>query len=222
MVVMAQQYQKQRALSCTFYYVSPHKSKGVVLIVALVMLLVMTSLGVTTMSGSVLQERISSNHRQQAIAQANAEAALLSAESFLNSLSGGADNILMLENIQAGFGGAAPDNGLYVTQVFGDGTGRTNLFATLTDSNSWNNAADSMDVTATPGNVFDIALQNGNSVGNNPPRAIIQYLGCEVEASNCVAGSSTGVFSFRIVAIGWGEDANAFSVLQGLYLSKQP
>jgi type IV pilus assembly protein PilX len=222
---MTQQYQKQRVLPCTFHYVSPHKSKGLVLIVALLMLLVMTSLGVTTMSGSVLQERISSNHRQQAIAQANAEAALLSAESFLNSLSGGADNILMLQDIRDSFGGAAtPANGLYVAlgQEFGNGTERTNLFATLTDSGSWGNDADSMDVTNTPGNVFDIALQNGNSVVNNPPRAVIQYLGCEVDIADCVAGSSTGVFSFRIVAIGWGEDANAFSVLQGLYLSKQP
>ena len=100
---------------------------------------------------------------------------------------------------------------------FTNGNGPFGLFANITDESSWN-AANSIDTTAMPG-AFDIALQNVAIA----PRVIIQYLGCESsDVDDCKAATNNGYFSFRIVAIGWADDANAYSVLQAIYLSKQP
>jgi type IV pilus assembly protein PilX len=192
--------------------------KGVTLIIALVMLLVMTSLGVTTMSGSVLQERIASNHRQQYIARANAEAALLSAESYLNTLpAGGVGEKLTLSDIEGDFGVVAV--GLYTTKVV-NGFGPVNLAFDVTNDANWDNL-NSIEVSNTvPPAQFSIALQNP---GARLPRVIVQYLGCEGTAEECDATHDDydPYFSFRIVAIGWGTDINAYSVLQAIYLSKQ-
>lgn len=194
--------------------------KGVTLIIALVMLLVMTSLGVTTMSGSILQERIASNHRQQYIARANAEAALLSAESFLNALpSAGVGEKLTLTDIEGTFG--VPAVGLYTTKVV-NGFGPVNLFASLTDEANWDNlnSIEVSNIVSVPPAQFSIALQNP---GASLPRVIVQYLGCEATADECNTAHDDydPYFSFRIVAIGWGTDPNAYSVLQAIYVSKQ-
>jgi type IV pilus assembly protein PilX len=205
------------------------KNKGVILIVALVMLLVMTTIGVTTMSGSTLQERMAANYREQAVAQINAEAALLSGEQFLNALAGG-DGRLTLAEIEAVFGVVDGDGntpqGLYSTKVI-NAVGPFPLFANVSNAASWTNAnsANSIDTTATSaplggGGSFDITLQNTVI----PPRIAIEYLGCEAEyCSPSQAGYDVDqlYYSFRIVAIGWASNINTYSVLQGMYLSRQ-
>jgi type IV pilus assembly protein PilX len=196
------------------------KNKGVILIVALVMLLVMTTIGVTTMSGSTLQERMASNYREQAVAQINAEAALLSGEQFLNALAGG-DGRLTLAEIEAVFGVVDGDanapQGLYSTKVI-NAVGPFPLFANVSNAASWTND-NSIDTTATLdplGGNFDITLQNTVIA----PRIAIEYLGCE--ASECSSGADPDLYyAFRIVAIGWASNINTYSVLQGMYLSRQ-
>lgn len=58
----------------------PQHQKGAVLIVGLIMLLVMTLISVSSMSGSVLEERMSTNFKDRQIAFQAAEAALRQGE----------------------------------------------------------------------------------------------------------------------------------------------
>lgn len=61
-----------------------HKQRGAALFVALIILLVLTLIGVTSMSGSTLQERMAGNMRDVNLAFQAAEAALRDGETLLN------------------------------------------------------------------------------------------------------------------------------------------
>jgi type IV pilus assembly protein PilX len=63
----------------------PHQ-KGTVLLVAMIMLLVMTLLGINSMRGTALEERMAGNWRDQNIALQAAEAALRDAERSLPNM----------------------------------------------------------------------------------------------------------------------------------------
>ena len=62
---------------------SKQKQQGATLIIALVILLVMTAVGIATMRSSNLQQQMSSNNRQQSLARHAAEFALRDAERWL-------------------------------------------------------------------------------------------------------------------------------------------
>lgn len=62
-----------------------HRQQGAALIIALVILLLMTLIGVTAMQTTVLQERMAGNLRDRNIAFQAAEAALRDAERFLQA-----------------------------------------------------------------------------------------------------------------------------------------
>lgn len=61
------------------------KEKGIALLVALVLLLMMSLLGVASMRGTILEERMAGNWRDQNIAMQAAEAALREGESFFET-----------------------------------------------------------------------------------------------------------------------------------------
>ena len=63
---------------------SDKKQRGVALVVALIVLVVMTGVGITMMSGATLQERMASNNRELTRARLAAESALRQAEATLN------------------------------------------------------------------------------------------------------------------------------------------
>jgi type IV pilus assembly protein PilX len=65
-------------------YSSKHMQKGAILIVALVMLLLLTVIGISSMRGTTLQERMASNMRDQNMALQAAESSLRKAESVLD------------------------------------------------------------------------------------------------------------------------------------------
>jgi type IV pilus assembly protein PilX len=213
----------------------PAAQQGVILIVALVMLLVMTSLGVTTMSGSILQERIANNSRQQFVARSNAEAAMRSAESFLDNLSGGSGSDMQYNDFVLSFaddsvnpGTPAAIPGFYFRQTLNFLPPLPLLPAVapvllsdqgdMSNSGSWllgsNSNSNSIDATTSP---FPVTL-GANGLGVNNPHYVIEYLGCS--APFCETASGV-YYSFRILAIGWGNNPNAYSVLQALYLTKQ-
>ena len=64
----------------------PHRQRGVVLAVSLILLLVLTLLGVTAMQSTVLQERMAGNAREISMAFQAAEAALRDGENALIAL----------------------------------------------------------------------------------------------------------------------------------------
>lgn len=184
--------------------------KGVVLVVALVMLLVMTVAGVTVMSGATLQERMAGNARQFASARANAESALRRAEAYL-------DGIALNNEVQlrTNFINAADSAGHYNPYPV-DNTISEVGFNVL--GYNWAN---------TVGDSRVVAGLNASI----SPRYIIEYLGRFSDKGKEQTKISLDQedklrdvdlpFVFRITAIGYGTNQNIYSVLQSTYITEQ-
>ena len=71
----------------------PKKQSGAVLLVALIMLLVLTLLGVASIDSSGMQTRMANNQRDRIIAMQAAEAGLLAAETYLENMHFSSENI---------------------------------------------------------------------------------------------------------------------------------
>lgn len=65
---------------------SPHHQRGAVLIVSLMMLLIMTIIGVSSMQSSTMEEKMASNSRDRNVGFQSAEVALREAEVFIDAL----------------------------------------------------------------------------------------------------------------------------------------
>jgi type IV pilus assembly protein PilX len=180
------------------------KQQGVILIVALVMLLVMTIAGVTTMTGSTLQEKIAGNQRQQMTARINADQGLKAAENYLDSLHPGRSiNSVLLqsqfESIDGLYTAATPTNGAVLMEL--------PFVNARTDNTSWLNNN-------------SIAVP---SEGNVLSRYVIEYMGAFNEVDLALEGDISGDKNaskrkvFRITAIGFGGNVNVYSVLESYY-----
>ncbi len=189
----------------TRHLYKPAKQQGVILIVALVMLLIMTSLGVTTITGATLQERMASNSRQQYLARLNAERGLRAGETYLDGLSLGTmvdDSLGLLIDRTTGF--------YPVVQVGSTPSANHNI--NLIDAGSWVAGTNSID-----SNIADAGVNN--------PLYIIEYMGLYdqygTQGITVINSKNTSdlPYIFRVSAIGWGDSANAFSVLQSYYIS---
>jgi len=218
---------------------SVNNQNGAVLIVALIMLLVMTIAGITTMSGATLQERMAGNARQKAIAKINAEAALRSAENYLGNL-----NLLTATDVTNALNNVMTD--ATNTNVAIDdnlrGTGGYKLLPIdsddairpidvnnfdVNDGESWQRQGNRNTVSFAPG---DIAIPAATR-GANSPRYIIEYIGRYLEGDargDDAVEVGTGrrkpestAFAFRITSIGWGQDANVYSILQSVFITQQ-
>lgn len=175
--------------------------KGAALVIGLMILLVMTVLGISSMGTTVLQERMANNNRQKQIAFQAAEAALRAAEAFLTT------NITNVAALRANFNNAAPVTGLYSERspITGDATRPLPAGVDIHDDSGW----------LTAGNAIVV-----NTVTNvqQRPRFIIEYVGrvgpAPINYSN--KKPDTRQYGFRITAIGWGEgaDPNARYLLQ--------
>ena len=66
--------------------VMPAGQSGVILVVALIFLLILTLLGMSTMRTTVLEEKMASNTRERGIAFQSAESALRDAETFIEGI----------------------------------------------------------------------------------------------------------------------------------------
>jgi type IV pilus assembly protein PilX len=185
----------------------PRWQAGVTLIVALVMLLVMTSLGITTMTGATLQERMAGNSRQQYIARLNAEFALRTAEDQL-----AAQNLNATTDSLLGALIANTDGWYAPVQVGAVATSTVPFAANMTTSSSW--ATGPSDTNT---NSVRIA-----EAGANNPRYVVEYIGKYDESKTQQVtiigkgGPNTRPYIFRITAIGWGssQHQNSVSVLK--------
>ena len=65
---------------------SPQKQHGAVLIVSLIMLLIVTLIAVSSMQGTVMEEKMAGNTRDRNLAFQTAESALREAETYVNGL----------------------------------------------------------------------------------------------------------------------------------------
>ncbi len=187
--------------------------RGVVLVVALVMLLVMTAVGVTLMSGATLQERMASNNRQLSLARMNAEAALRQAEIVLDNM-----NITTTANtnprdvIAANFN-AAGDGRYIAIAESGYDLDLDELVSDLSEATNW----------TTTNSVAAASTATSSTL----PRYTIEYIGRLSLGTNDSAGvdrsveklyqQSTEPYVFRITAIGYGSNDDITAVLQSTY-----
>lgn len=166
--------------------------RGAVLAVSLLILLVMTIIGVASMSSTTLQERMANNNNQRQIAFQAAEAALRAGETFLVA------NIGSVTDLATNFDATAPVAGLYSERapVVGMASyplpSATNIF----DDTGWLAA----------GNAIELSSFTTLS---RPPRFIIEYMGRADRPPTGYGGKKqdTRQYAFQITAIGWGEGA---------------
>jgi len=64
----------------------PYRQRGVVLVVSLILLLVVTLLGITSMQGTVMEEKMAGNTRDRNLAFQAAESGLREAETFIDGV----------------------------------------------------------------------------------------------------------------------------------------
>ena len=191
--------------------------QGVILVVALIMLLVMTLIGVTLMSGSTLQERMAGNNRQLSLARINAEGALREAETYLDGLNIVAPGNIPRDVIAANFHGA--DDGKYIEVIENEYPQYEGNFDPLaydmSDPANWNNPASVPYISAT-----------ATTTTAQAPRYVIEYIGrfshgspdidVDVSEENKDLVATTP-FVFQITAIGYGTDSNISAILQSTY-----
>lgn len=208
---------------------SPNRQQGAVLFVALVFLVLITLLGLTTSSTSILQERMTGGLRNDQMGLMAAETAARGAEAWLwNLANNGA-------HINCGYNGG--DNGFcYSPQTVDDGSGNTvfttnPLVTAFRTTPSWianassggtnytngsNTALNSSALgTATLAQIPQYLFESLGQVlppGVNPKFVQLGAVGRDPGASLCPGCQS--LFNFRITARATGGNAGAVSVVE--------
>lgn len=186
------------------------RQKGATLVVALVILLIMSVIGISNMQSSTMQERMAANSRQKSLAKYSAESALKVAEGWLD------DNVTSIHHL-AQFNGSS---GLYSAVMASQSVAQslsTQDIADPTEASQWGT------VTAhTGGNIIDADLVS------RQPQYIIEYIGRDYrgtagkvirtdDLSSMAESTHSKPLFFRITAIGWGKDGNIYTVLESIY-----
>lgn len=176
-----------------------NRQKGAVLVISLIMLLLLTLIGASSMQTSSLEEKMAGNIRDEDLAFQAAETALRLAEAVV------ATNHLAFSVATNGTG----SNGLYTT-----------IGATLSDPLGFWKTVDWSSSTA-------VATYSGGTLNNisSAPLYIIEELptsggnstnsGGSLEAGT--AGSSQTISWYRITARGTGGSNNAVVIVQSIY-----
>ncbi len=175
-----------------------------ILVVAMVILLIMSILGVATLTSSTLQERMTGNSRQRTLSQFAAEASIKTAEQFLTANVTGNIDLAMFNGL----------NGLYSNYaLISDGVfvnPSSAVIADVADDSAW-----------AAGNSIAVNTLSNNVVGQSP-RYIIEYIGRDNPGNKTlfVPGDNsvqTYPHVFLITGMGWSRDSNIYSVLQSTY-----
>lgn len=186
------------------------KQKGVVLVVALIMLLVMTSIGITLMSGATLQERMAGNNRQLTVARANAQAAIAIAEAQLENMAIQTRDDVITNITGTGF---YIDVGVDQTHPYSTATSPMSTVLDLTDESNWTAGTNAIAASAV-------------STDGPSPMYMVEYIGrmkygeldtdidVGIENQSSVSASP---FVFRITALGYDNTGNISAVLQTTY-----
>lgn len=184
--------------------------QGATLIVALVILLVMSVVGVASMSSSNLQARMASNDRQQLMSMYAAESGLRAARLFIEKMD--SDELYKFKQKAEGLYSATSD----LVQALPSPSVSVELnFPDFDVGENWNddNSVEVVDVD-------DKLLGNVKSA-----RYFIEYLGVERLGLSVIDPNSDGVDLsprfYRIVAIGWGQDPQIYSIIQASYRSAE-
>jgi Tfp pilus assembly protein PilX len=185
------------------------RESGATLVIALIILLVMSVVGVANMQNSTMQERMAANARQKTVARYAAESALGAAESVLRG-------IKSPEAIDTRFNGSG-----YYSLVARPSNVAVPLSASLSGG-----AQFIPDKDSTWSNITSVEVDYDTSIVAKKPRYIVEYIGRDMtQGANKVVtvmdvdndGGDTKPYLYRITAIGWGKDPNIYSVLESTF-----
>ena len=177
------------------------RQQGTVLLVALIMLLVMTLLGLNSMRGTTLEERMAGNWRDQIIALQAAEAALREAEAAI------APGVAL--PTQWGF--PCPEGQSCAVFAFNNSDPITRNYLLSDDSadvEQWTDSA------TTYGGVIDGAADQ--------PQYLVEHRGYIRDQLGTGFGTTqdTGRDMFQVTARGTGQTGEAIRILQSIYAKR--
>lgn len=172
------------------YPALPHRQSGVVLIVALLILVAMTIVSVSSMTGSSLEERMAGNLKDREIAFQAAERALRHGESL----------------VEAGIAAS-----VFNTSCT-SGFCQHDIQAATTYPIYWSDGT--LDVWADSSK--HISLDTGTAAN---AKIIIEYMGTQIQDfSNPDPATDPPIY--RVTALGYGKTANSRVMLQSTYLKE--
>ena len=184
------------------------RQEGAILVIALLFLVLLTIIGVSSISGVTLEEKMASNLREQNVAFQAAESALRDAEIDLEGGIGGTGNRDPM-TIAANFASdctTAFTNGVCRQPAAPPGTWQTEIVTV----SSWNWT--DTNKTVAYGRFTGATALTGVF---RQPRYVIEYLQEKDDSS-----TTPITRYFRISARGWGADQNSSVTLQTVY--RQP
>ncbi len=207
--------------------------RGAALVTAMLLLLVMTLLGVSSVENSLLEERMSGNFHETYTAMQAAETALRTAENWLTA-NVTAEAVQFVPRSDASYNAAkdwfgntgnAPIGGLYSTQAAPgistpcQGESPKDCRFIATDKNSWCTGASCKTLPKGYITLGDKGLPAiDKDLVNQQPRLIIEYIGRGLGPSPSIVmgevSADTRMYAFRITAIGWGREETTRYVLQ--------
>ncbi|GAA6150697.1 pilus assembly PilX family protein [Pseudoteredinibacter isoporae] len=182
------------------------RQRGVTLIVALVILLVMSVVAIASMSSSTLQARMASNEKQIQMSLHAAEAGSRAAVLYLNQ--NAHSPYTKFKSVTDGLYSNTKNNQEGLLEAVSVDAN----FADYHDPGAWTDD-NSVAVAATADTLPSTAKD---------PRYIIEFLGTQVLGTQPVSlngnqAKPTPVFHYRIVAIGWAQDPQIYSIVQTTY-----
>lgn len=181
---------------------------GATLVVALIILLVMTLIGVSSIKSSTLQERMAGNARQKAIAK---NAALVALKEGENLLAATIVNPPKVPNLNP-FNGSGS---LYSVVIRPGPQAAAPVTFDVKDAAAWANNGTASSAVST-------------SLVSQQPKYIIEYMGKVNPPSEKPVTSLDNeekdrkekiAYAFRVTAIGWGRDANITTVLESTFVT---
>lgn len=172
----------------------PGRQQGVVLFVALILLLVLTTLGVTLARMQMVEERMAGNEDNHQLAFQAAEAALRAAEDDLGT------------GIYANAQFAANTGGLY--QIWTEPTMTAPPHDSIASSVNWADPAATLPYRGPP--------LTGIPANAQQPTVVIEMLP-PVTIPSCSSGAGSPGSVFRITAHAFGGDGSAQATLQSVY-----
>lgn len=167
---------------------SIRQQQGVALIISLVILLVLTIIGVQSMSTSVLEERMAGNYRDKKMAFEAAESALKAAEAFLSL------------QTSPPVANSTATNGVY---TFGSASVRSYTF--------WQAIAHQNSLTGLAEGPKYVIEERGELAGGGANAS------AEIGAISKASGGDNTIYGYRVIARGVGGSANAVVLLQSDY-----
>jgi len=193
--------------------------RGVVLIVALVMLLIVTLLGVVSMQGARFQMKMTNNAQERQQAFNSAEATLAAAERVIST---GGYPLSSFEVACAGANcfNANCNNGLCFSGVFNQGVFQAQkncALGALPATEVWNNPAIWATNNRHKSVVLPAAVQGQQVTG----MYIIEFR-CFIDGPSGTVENDLGDIFYRITALGTSFAGNAQVMVQSTYRSSVP